>query len=522
MASKKKAALHKVCRIFQWIESQDDRLAGVIRDLCMEGALTPGFGSAGVTFLYPKDKAYRDEIVNKAEGDDPDGAVKIIESLIIPDSLQNASDFQRRPVGSHSGVLYDVEEASGDTVKLKGGVTIKKADDFHLLQHKEAAGRMLAVWNVTAGKLPLAGASYQRPRRGKGGDGADGGSRRYIRGGANGQRAALAAQTEAEFDSCMRQDGCKTKDPFLAKSVSLLAFLKAKHPDILASVLPVIDYSPVVTFYLLLEPYKTSGAFMIPDGILFSAADGWNGADIYQDAVGEFKAFFDMAGQTDAAKVFSDHAGVVQASDLLRQQTIIPASNKMALVKAVRDAYDKLEKANSIGGLSPIFPASTLALLGGGKKYWQDEFRFIISEVTKVLYANARASTNMYNPADWQACLSTIRNQLPGNDYVKEPKLLDMVEMKSNVAPTADFYELRKFANSTDFLYVPSPGGMVGGYMGSADDPTDDAIYNRNYEARRSLERGRTRRQGISPQALTELRMYAMVHGGDLNSLVSK
>ena len=112
------------------------------------------------------------------------------------------------------------------------------------------------------------------------------------------------------------------------------------------------------------------------------------------------------------------------------------------------------------------------------------------------------------------AVVRMFRFERPGNDYAKEAGMIELVAMKGNVAPTADFYMLKKFANSTDLLYTPAPEGMIGGYMGSADDPTDMAVYNRNYEAHRSMSRSRTRRShGVSPQALTELRMYAAKHG---------
>lgn len=514
MASKKKNHLTKVCRIFQWIEGQDDSLAGAIHDLCMEGALAPGH--AGVTFLYPKDKAYREEIISKAYTDDADDAVKMIQSLIVPEGLLNASDFQRRPVGSYSGVLYEVEEASGDTVKLKGGVVLKKADDFHLLRHKEESGR-LAVWNITAGRLPLTGAEYQRPRRGR----TEGGAR-HARMGGNGplsKRATFAATVEEEFDNCMKADGCMAKDPYLAKSVSLLDFLREKHPDIFQTVLPLIDWNPIITFYLLIEPYKTAGEHIIPDGILFGDG-GWNGAETFTDAVSEYKKIFESLRSADSqAYVFRDHASVVQAVDLIRQQ-VMSINDKMSLVRLIKDHYNKLASNNSIGGLTPIYPDNTLALLRNGKKLWQDEFRFIVCCLTKQLYANARATPSKYSTQEWASLVRTLRNDYPGNNYEAEETMVKKLEMKSNVSPTEDFLMLQKFGNSTDFLYTPAPEGMVGGYMGAEDDPTDMAVYNRNYDAMRAMSRTRTRRHvGVSPQALTELRMYAAKNGGSLAGL---
>jgi hypothetical protein len=509
MASKKKNHPTKVCRIWQWIEGHDEQFAGLIRNLCMEGALAPGF--AGVTFLYPEDKAYRDSIID-ADGDE---AVKMVQSLIIPEGLLIASDFQSHPIGSYSGVLYAVEETSKDTVKLQGGIMLKKADDFHLLQYKE--GDRLAVWNITAGRLPLTGAEYQRPRKGR----TEGGARHAKRGGEShlSKRATFAATIEKEFDDCMKADGCMAKDPYLAKSVSLLDFLREKHPDIFQTVLPLIDWNPIITFYLLIEPYRTIGDYIIPDGILFGDG-GWNGAETFTDAVSEYKKIFECLRSSDSpAYVFKDHASVVHAVDLIRQR-VAAISDKMSLVRLVKEHYNNLTNNNSIGGLSPIYPDSTLALLRGGKKLWQDEFRFIVCCSTKQLYANARATPSKYTTDDWASLVRSFRNDYPGNNYEAEETMVKKLEMKSNVSPTEDFLMLQKFGNSTDFLYTPAPEGMVGGYMGSEDDPTDMAVYNRNYDAMRAMSRTRTRRHvGVSPQALTELRMYAAKNGGSLAGL---
>lgn len=520
MASKKKSHPSKVCRIFQWVEAQDDRFAGAIRDLCMEGTLSPSFG-AGVTFLYPKDAGYRNEISDAAY-DDGDKAVQGISSLIIPSFLPNASSFLQQPIGSHGGVLFEVEDATGSTVRLKGGVTLEKATNFQLLRSTEEKGKgNQAVWIVTSGRLPTTGAPYTRPKsRGKKGGAVADGARL---GGAS-DRAANAMQLEKEFDACMKKDGCVARDPYLARVVSLLHFLRASHPDVLQAVLPLIDYNPIVTYYLLLEPYKRTGNFILDDGILFGSS-GWNGAEMFTDAVAEYKAFFGMLGSETGspAKVFSDHAGIVRAVDHIRQSSVLTATDRLSLPRAIEKAYANLVDNNTIDGQTPIYPDGTLALLRTpGKKIWQDEFRFVVSAKTQPLFDAARSSSgNRYDSADWEAVVRLVRSERPGNDYANEASLIGKVLMKSNVGPTADFAELSMFGKSTDFLYTPAPEGMVGGYIGSGDDPTDMAVYNRNFEAHRTMSRSRTRRsQGVSPQALTELRMYAARYGGDLSGLL--
>ena len=112
---------------------------------------------------------------------------------------------------------------------------------------------------MSSGRLPLTGAEYKRPYKTKTGSSES----HYKRGGTAmlSDRANIANQTEAEFDRCMKQDGCITRDPYLAKSVSLLSYLETSHPDILQAVLPLIDWNPIINFYILLEPYKTTGEF---------------------------------------------------------------------------------------------------------------------------------------------------------------------------------------------------------------------------------------------------------------------
>ena len=116
MASKKKS-LARHCRIFQWVEAQDPEFAAAIRDLCLEGTLAPGKKGNGVTFLYPNDPAYRGEIVALAYSDEADKAVRLVESLIVPDALHKASEFQARKVGSRLGVPFTVESVSGEVAE---------------------------------------------------------------------------------------------------------------------------------------------------------------------------------------------------------------------------------------------------------------------------------------------------------------------------------------------------------------------------------------------------------------------
>ena len=516
MASKKKGQLSKHCRIFQWVEAQDPELAGAIRDLCLEGALSPGGPVAGVTFLYPKDKAYRAEIVDKAYSDDADEAVKLIESLIIPDALVQGSDFNRRPVGSKLGVKYDVESVSDGKVKLANGVELSAADDFSPLSSRTSK---LAVWTISKGRLPLKGEAYKAPapeRRAKIGGARHGGADAPLN-----NRQLLAANTEGEFDRCMREDKCRTHNPYLAKVVGLLNCLKAmkeKAGDVLLKVMPILDYDPVVSFYLLLEPYKTQGEYLIPDSILFGNG-AWNGAEAYGNAVTEYEAVFrSMSSQqamsaTDPQSkepvvpyIFRDRAAVVAQVDVIRQQ--FGALNPRQGPQTVQDVYVVLASQNTIGGMGPVLPDSTKNALAGSKKLWQDELRFLVHEALQQMRQMP------YSTDTFSRIVRDLRTAWPGNDYGAEIRLSNVNDLKSNVGPRIELLLLTKFVNSTDFLYMPVAPDVVGGAWGSMD-PTDWQVYNRNAVALGNLRQttGMVRSAGISPQALLELQIYVQTYG---------
>jgi hypothetical protein len=514
MASKKKHQLAKHCRIFQWIEAQDPELAGAIRDLCLEGALAGG--RRGATFLYPKDKAHRAEIVDKAYTDEADEAARLIEALIIPDALLQSADFKGRPVGSRLGVKYTVEGAEGGKVHLAGGVELVPADGFN---PRGAFGSRLAVWVITRGRPPLEGEHYRPPppeQRGsvpRHGGGLTGGA-----GAGLNERQIIAANTEAEFDRCMKRDHCRTHNPYLARVVSLLNYLKAKAGGTLQKVLPVLDYEPAVSFYLLFEPYKTRGEYLIPTPLLFG--DGaWNGADAYGNAVEEYEAIFrglpavaatapdPQSGAPAVAYVFRDRAAVAARVDAERQR--IGGLNPRQAPQAVQESYATLCQHNTISGLGPVLPEATLKALGGSKKLWQDEQRFTLHEALQELRHGS------YTTETFAGIVRDLRTAVPGDDYVRELRLSCATDLKINVAPRHELLMLAKFVNSTDFLYTPVAPEIVGGAWGSMD-PADWQVYNRNAVALGNLRRttGMARPTGVSPQTLQELQIYAQTHGG--------
>ena len=494
MASKKKGQLTQHCRIFQWIEDRDPVFAEAFRHLCVEGALSPG--ATGVTFLYPEDAAYRQEIVDKAYSDDADKAVKMMEALIIPDLFTQSSDFNRRAVGTRSGVALNVESVGDGCVTFAGGLTIVPAKFTPL------GDRRIAVWQISKGRAPLEGKAYAPPAPAR---------RPFRTGGCEGphERRRLANSVEAEFDSCMRGGRGWSCNPYLAKTVSLLNYLKAERPDILDSVLPVLDYEPIISFYLLVEPYKSSGEYLIPTSVLFGDR-AWNCAEAYSDAVAEYEGFFAAAASPQAPFMYRDRVAVARQIDNVR--TAVNNKSPRDMPKAVKDAYDTFASQNAIAGMSPIMSPGAFRALAN-KKLWQDEFRFTIHEALQEMRSGA------YDPRNWQTIVQDLRETWPGNNYVAELSLTNADERSKDVAHRMALLLLGKFVNSSDFLYLPMPPDMASRAWGGATDGMGDAsdwsMYNRNAVALENLRRvtGMARADGISPQAMQELSLYIKKNG---------
>jgi len=505
MASKKKGHPTKFCQILSWVEVQDSALADAIKHLCLTGIFHPR-SRPGITFMYPKDKEFREEIVTKAFGEQAEEAVSLIESLVLLDVFRSGAEFGQRPVGSARGIKLAVESADVGRVRFAGGLELVPADDFRVLER--GAPPRLAVWLIAKGRPPLEGEPYAPPapkRRARGG-----GAPQSL--GAPNDRMHLAAKTASEFDCCMRKDLCRGYNPYLARSVSLLRFLQLQHPDEYTKVLPLIDYNPLLTFYLLLEPAKPDPR-LLADELLFGDG-GWNGACLYENAVEDYLSVFrelpELKLPSPAPRMFHERASVAAQVDRVRQSVARQAHHRR-IPDTIRSAYTALGTRNEIDGFGPVLPASTVAALGPDGLLWQGEMRFTVR------MALVSLSRGPYSPWDFKRVVDDLHTRWAGRSYTAELNLLHPELLKQNVAPATELALLLKFVGTTDFLYTPVAPDAVGPASGDPWDPTKWRPYfNANAYALQELRAtgaGMARPAGVSPKALLALRAYVARHG---------
>jgi len=524
MASKK---LQKYCSIDRWIETRDPKFANAInRDLCMGRTLSAGRRS-GVTLLFPPEKV-RKEIIKLTHSETMEEAIRLMEAHIVPVAIHAASDF-KSDVGSRLGVKFEVEKIDNGAVVLKGGAKLAPAKDFAPLKRDN-----ISVWEVVDGTVPLEGPEYALPYR-KRGESKGAAEPEPVRGGDShlNSRQVLATNVESEFDRCMRADRCRSKDPYISYSVSLLNFLKTHHPSIFAAVSPVVDRDPAVTFYILVEPYKTRGEFLLPEHVLFGPT-GWNGAAIYENGVSEFAAFFEALPHHSAASaedrssgepvvpfIYRDVGFLRSAVDNIRLGIIGEdgrRANRVSTPKQVRQVYETLITQNSVGGAQPILPDATVRILPGAKKLWQDELRFVLHSALEQI-----RRMPVYEAHDFGEVVRMLRFNRPGNDYGRESTLSSASELGASVAPTQEFSLLLKFINSTEFLYFPVPREKVGGDWGEipttvdGGDSKDLSVLDAEVSKAGHLDRlkasGADASRTLSASTIAQIRHYYDIHG---------
>nr|BBO54036.1 60kDa polyprotein homolog protein [Abalone asfa-like virus]BCY04582.1 60 kDa polyprotein [Abalone asfa-like virus] len=520
MSGKSAKKLTKFCRILPWIKQKDEEFATAIQDLCMDYNLKPA-RNIGVTFLYPKAKELREAIINKTYSDQATEATELINKLIIPIFIPNGDFAISNPIGNRFGTKFEVKDTTKEKIILSNGAVLVKAKDYNPLWEQSLA----CVWYLESGDIPSTGDSFTPPKfMKKGGYDAD----QKIMGPKQiNPRARLAVSVERLFHECMTHNRCKSGNPYLAKTVSLLAYLQKHHYSIFESVLPIIDRDPCVCFYLLLEPYKRGpDGYLIPTSVLFGEHK-WNGAELYDTIVNDYEQFFIQLpnfGVSQQArdpktqdfvvpKMYEDSQIVKGLIQNEREKLLNANVDKLTTPGKVHVAYNTLISKNEINGLAPIFEDNFVTKISPAKKLWQDEFRFTVHAVMKELITQAT-----YTFGDFREVLKIVRELKPGNNYNQELEFANVDAYKGKyISPKQRFALLLAFINSTDFLYVPAPI-FAEGFSGGASnyDFNDNNIINNEQSKQMALEHFSKEKQvskGLSADIIAGLKHYRDIKG---------
>lgn len=193
------------CKLPTYIKQEDSDFYSIFSDLCIEHYLRPAHGTSGITFLFPKEKSYRKDIINAAYSEHPEKAIEMIGALVIKDYLKSPSSFGSNVTNLLNQKL-EIKKTDDKHVELANGLKLTLDPKF-----KTSAQRSnMAVYIISgSGKIPTNGPAAAKKEEGQKASSMSGGS------GYN-DKKALHELLEKKYEGeIMKEDNIYVKKVYL-------------------------------------------------------------------------------------------------------------------------------------------------------------------------------------------------------------------------------------------------------------------------------------------------------------------
>lgn len=481
-AAMSKRAPKKYCSLLTWLEHNHGDLAEIVKNFCLSGSLRAR--RDGVTFVVPA-KATVKKIADLCYGSNVEEGINMFLAHVIPGHRPKGADFSGS-VGSLARVKLEVEQKSASSVTFKGGAKIKPASTFAPLGRRSMSGETLepntAVWEIEAGEMPTSGDAFDPLS-----------ARKEKSGGSEHSGAGRAQLMAPIIERCLSEmENKQSEHEALRYVMGLLKHLKAHYTTDLYKAVVVLDRSPMASLVILTEPY---GAGYLSDEAVLS----WNGAQSgVSDSAGELMEAFEslskrgmalhkaVSSGEDAPAIFSNPEGVfVQSCELASTLMSNPSA---ATPSQIMQVYAAAVASNSVGSISPVWPAVALEQFGRCHKLWQDLVRFQMHALQRAMLRNDATDVSFRS-----VFTNTLCNLMPGRDYESEVAAYlgrDSVRNQS-AAPTDHISNACCFIDSTAFMYAPRDTSLAKRIKGSKDSvsPVDrDSATNIDMRGHHVLE----------------------------------
>ncbi len=398
MSSKAKAKTQaRYCHFLQWIERRNPGLAAAITSQCFQHAFN-GIPS-GRTFIYPGDQAAA-AIVEAAQGDEPEAALDMLKACLVPRFCATPAEAEA------AGGLHGFKFA---------GAKFKKTD---FVPRSDLADK-LAVFE-SAG-VPEKSAEEYRPApvmrapRGVRGGGPETPSLRF----------KMAAEAAYRFLTAGVAGSPASYAVYARRVLSLKAACASHGAD--AAFDAGLDWDPLVAFYLLVEPHKETGTYLLSDEVIEAAAKT---PCPHGDVKAAYKALFKAAAGAPG--------------------------------EAFRAQLDTAPRV-MIGQIVANYPLDAL---------WRDEFRSWVGQTKPDTVAGWVKFFNHQIPECWS-----------GNDCEGELTFCSQAKLAATVAARDMLMATLRFVYSTDFHYQPAAELATAPYTGAARLDAELTIWNRSKAA---------------------------------------
>lgn len=445
----------KYCRIFNWIKDTDEDFAEVMNDLCLDRITDTNKQIPSITFLMPN-SALRKKIIEKAYSDKPEDAANMITSLVLPYGFAKAESFKidQKKIGNKLRYVFPKASIKSDVVNFEDKLTIKLVNQFTPLRERAN----IYVWEIVSGEPPNDLNKYvkekeyvipkgSRQKTSKEGS-YEGGDDEEQKSSMYNPRAAFAQEIERLY-----LEDFPNKNTYVPVVVLLLQkLIEDKYYDTFLKIRPILDVDPIITFYLLVEPYKSTNYIIDSDIFgpdLFN--DIIKNRKTIEDPVQTYRTILDIPVNNNCA-IYTRTKELIEIVNNLRNKLLNDVDARY-LPEEILNLYKKLIDENKIDTIENVLPESLIDHYKANpyKRLWQDEYRFIIGEYLRTMKLEPERQERLKLFNDLR---NNLHEHLPGNDYLNELNIMN----KSNYPLTTCIRErikmMQYFVNSPDFLYV--------------------------------------------------------------------
>lgn len=362
------------CNVLKFIERARPDLYKVYVDSCLTHQIQNMGTKYGYTFLIPSEAEVKKISDLQAKGDDASfvKACALVNALGVKGYWKSAADAaaQKGIVGNFNGKLVPIESASGGKVQFKGGITAEINKDFKA-PPTDGAGRpvQLAVWNIS-GLLPEGGVDAPKLPKGQKAMPKTGAFELSDTGLPDNFRFMLLTLAANEYAkhlalaNRMQTKQRRENNPFVRYVLDLYHWALNERQELFYGVLlPLWSCAPAV-FFVVFEPYRTSGEPIISDDIIAAWWDKGRGQCC--DDYCAFLAKLDGIVASPHGMGLGSMPADCALYDAEKRKAIRKALDKCKsaarrqtgaqIVPALKAIYARLDADNCIGDCTNVYP----------------------------------------------------------------------------------------------------------------------------------------------------------------------
>jgi hypothetical protein len=478
------------CRIIDYLDQVNPDLAAITRATCADLAMGSLKGKPGITFLLPQDKAFLSKLEKLAYSDKTDEAIQagyMINALTIRDVFKTPAEWKSREVANSlmPSQVVEVESTSAKEVVFKSGAKAVLDTAF-----RDASRRQnIAVWTLISGEIPVTTDKPAQQRSGKGKPKVGSYDPGNIQ--LQGERFKIALAVENTYAMCRLQREYSARssvyrDVYVDSVLSLVNYIYNVRKDtslLYERVLPLISLDKI-DFYLLIEPHKSSGEYLLDDTLIHEWWLKRNSIPCYNENVLAIieNLLTAPAATSSPYLVYSDRKKLLSLIHSVRTslgQTV--DAKPRQCIDAIAQHYSELETSNTIKGVGPVYPESLAAYYkeSAGLKFIQDELRYLTYGAFK------RLETEGFDHGAFHELTNMIAECLYSGseaDRARNHKLLNKNILKVHISPSENVQEIKIFVYSTMLLYIPLTRAEANDlrvkYSITRPDPTYIVVFN--------------------------------------------